>query len=70
MTEFPISASLQIKGLLRPQMLMNYIRVNVYFYGQKHISSGLYIITKQEDNIDMTGYKTTLTLLRIGGDED
>ena len=68
-TEFPITAQLTIKGLLRPAMLMTYVRVNVYFYGRKHISSGLYIITKQEDTIDGNGYKTTLSLTRIGGDE-
>ena len=38
------------------------------FYGAKHISSGLYIITRQEDTIDDTGYKSVLNLVRIGGD--
>lgn len=70
MTQFPIKATLEIKGLLRPSMLMSYIRVNAFFYGQKHISSGLYIITKQVDNINRNGYKTTLSLTRIGGDDD
>lgn len=70
MTEFPIEASLTIKGLTRPAILMNYVKVNVWFHGaQKHISSGLYIITKQVDTIDSSGYKTALTLLRVGGDE-
>lgn len=68
-TQFPITATLTIKGLLRPAMLMSYVRVNSYFYGRKHISSGLYIITKQVDSISSSGYKTTLTLLRIGADE-
>jgi len=70
MTQFPITATLTIKGLLRPAILMNYLRINTYFYGQKHISSGMYIITKQEDTIDANGYKTTLSLTRIAGDED
>lgn len=70
MTSFPIQATLTIKGLTRPSMLMSYVRVNVWFSGgQKHVSSGLYIITKQEDKIDSSGYKTTLTLLRIGEDK-
>ena len=68
-TQFPITATLTLKGLLRPAMLMSYVKVNTYFYGHKHTSSGLYIITKQEDNISSSGYKTTLSLTRVGGDE-
>ncbi len=69
MTQFPVQAVLTIKGLTRPSLLMSYVKVNVWFAGgQKHISSGLYIITKQVDNISASGYKTTLTLLRVGGD--
>lgn len=70
MTQFPIKATLTIKGLTRPSVLMTYVKVNVLFNGSvKHISSGLYIITKQTDTIDASGYKTTLELLRVGGDE-
>lgn len=68
MTQFPITAKLQIKGLLRPTLLMTYVKVNTYFFGHKHVSSGLYIITRQEDSIDSSGYKTTLSLTRISGD--
>lgn len=68
-TQFPVQATLTIKGLLRPAMLMSYIRINAYFYGRKHISSGLYIVTKQIDSISSSGYKTTLSLLRIGEDK-
>ena len=68
MTQFPITATLQIKGLLRPAMLMSYIRINSLFYGQRHISSGLYVVTKQQDTIDRNGFRTTLTLLRVTGD--
>lgn len=67
MTQYPISASMTIKGLLRAALLMSYIRVNVYFYGRKHNISGVYIITSQEDNISESGYSTTLGLTRIGG---
>ena len=70
MTQFPITAKLVIKGLLRPTLLMTYIKVNTYFFGHKHVSSGLYIITRQEDCIDSGGYKTTLSLTRISGDTD
>ena len=69
MTEFPITASLTMKGLARPSLLMSYVKLNVWFHGGlKHISSGLYVITKQQDSIDSSGYKTTLDLLRVGGD--
>lgn len=70
MTQYPIQATLTVKGLLRASMLMSYIRVNVFFYGKKHSSSGLYIITKQLDEINTSGYKTTLSLVRIKGDVD
>lgn len=68
-TQFPIQATLTIKGLTRPSILMSYVKVNVWFAGgKKHNSSGLYVITKQIDTLDASGYKTTLTLLRVGGD--
>lgn len=69
MTQYPISAKLTIKGLLKPALLMSYVKINTYFYGHKHISSGLYIITKQEDSIDASGYRSTLSVTRVGGDE-
>lgn len=47
---------------------MSNLRVNALFYGQKHSSSGLYVITKQVDTINASGYSTTLDLLRIGAD--
>lgn len=67
-TQYPIKASIQIKGLLRPAVLMTYVRLNIILYGQRHINSGLYIVTKQVDKIDGSGYMTTLNLLRIGSD--
>ena len=68
MTQFPITARLTIKGLVRPTLIMDYLKLNVLFYGNKHISSGVYVITKQEDKIDASGYRTTLTLLRVKED--
>lgn len=68
-TQFPINATIQIQGLLRPATLMQYVRLNVIFPGgNKHLSSGLYIVTKQVDVINGNGYATTLNLTRIGGD--
>ena len=68
-TQYPISASIVIKGLMRPSILMSYVKVNVFFYGRKFIASGTYIITRQQDTVDGNGYKTELTLTRIAGDE-
>lgn len=68
MTQFPITATLTIKGLIRPTLIMDYIKLNVLFYGQKHISSGVYVITKQEDSINANGFRTQLSLLRVRED--
>lgn len=70
MTQFPISATLTIKGLIRPAMLMQYIKVNAMFYGQRHMSSGLYFVKKQQDIVDSRGYRTILTIQRFAGDDD
>lgn len=67
LTSYPITARLVIRGLLRPVTLMSYLKINVLFYGNKYIYSGIYIISGQEDNIDSSGFKTTLTLTRVGG---
>ena len=67
-TEFPIKASLKIRGLLRPAILMNYVKINVWFYGNKHITSGYYLITGETDDIGTGGYHTTLNLIRVAGE--
>lgn len=69
-TQYPITVTLTIKGLLKPAILMTYVKINSYFYGRKHISSGVYIITQQIDSISDAGYRTTLKLTRISGDSD
>lgn len=69
-TQYPIKASIVIKGLLRPALLMSYVRLNIMIYGKKHINSGLYIITKQVDEINGSGYKTTLNMTRIAADSE
>lgn len=68
-TEFPIQATIKLKGLLKPAILMSYLKLNIWFYGRKHIASGYYIITSHTDNIDMSGYFSTLTLTRVAGDD-
>ena len=69
-TQFPINATIQIQGLLRPATLMQYVKLNVIFPGgKKHLSSGVYIVTRQVDNINAAGYATTLGLTRIKGEE-
>lgn len=66
MTKYPINATVKVQGLLRPANLMQYIRLNVIFPGgNRHVSSGLYIVTKQMDDIGPNGYFTTLSLTRI-----
>ena len=68
-TKYPIKASITVQGLLRPAILMSYVRLNVIFPGgHKHISSGLYLVTQQKDRIDSNGYSTTLSLTKISGD--
>ena len=44
---------------------MTSVRLNVYYYGRKHISSGLYVVTKEEDSVSEAGFKTKLSLLRV-----
>ncbi len=48
---------------------MNYIKINVWFFGHKHLYSGVYIITGEEDTIDTSGYRTTLSLIRVAQDD-
>lgn len=67
-TSYPIQGKIILKGLLRPSILMTHVKLNVLFFGKRHISSGLYIITKQVDQIDFSGFKTTLSLTRVGED--
>lgn len=69
-TQYPISATIVIKGLLRPATLMQYVHLNVLFFGKKHISSGTYIVTKQTDQIDNNGYRTTLNLTKVVGESE
>lgn len=68
LTRFPISAKLTVKGLMAPIPLMTYMRVNNYYFGNKRITSGLYIITEQTDTISGNGCTTVLGLTRVASD--
>ena len=67
-TQYPITTTVTIKGLLKPIILMTVIKLNVLFYGRKHLSTGYYIVTKQIDTINSSGYRTQLKLTRIKGE--
>ena len=66
-TEFPAKATLECRGLLSPLLLMTYIRINCLCYGQERLTSGVYIVTGQEDTLSGNGYRTRLSLLRLSG---
>lgn len=66
MTKFPISAQLSMRGLLKPISLMDYINIDVRFYGSQHITSGLYVVTGQQDLLSGSGFSTNLSLVRVG----
>lgn len=68
MVNYPIRATLKIKGLIKPAILMSYIYIDARFFGKQHYSSGYYIITKQVDSVSASGYRTTLSLLKVGGE--
>lgn len=69
MTSFPVNASLKIRGLIVPAVLAQTIKVNVLFFGRKYNYSGKYMVIGQTDTISTAGYRTTLDLVRIEGDE-
>lgn len=68
MINYPISATIKLKGLIRPAILMSYVYIDARFFGAQHYASGYYIITKQVDDISASGYRTTLSLLKVGGE--
>lgn len=70
LTRFPLTATLTTKELLAPMLLLSYIKINNYYYGNKRITSGLYIVTGQEDSVSSSGCRTKLTLTRVASEED
>lgn len=67
MTSYPVNAKLVLRGLVKNVELLSMIRINVLFYGKKHIHSGIYAINGHTDTVDDSGFRTTLTLIRVGG---
>lgn len=70
LTSFPVQATLTCRGLIKPLLLLQYVKINVIFQGNERITSGVYIITQQEDTVDSQGFRTTLQLLRVAGDDE
>lgn len=70
LTNYPIKCSITLKGLIKPVVLMSYVKINILFFGKKYVDSGLYVVTKQQDSIGTNGFRTTLNLLRVSGDDD
>ena len=69
-TQYPISATLTIRGLLRPAILMSNIDIGCFFYGKLFAGgTGKWIITQQTDTIGSDGFFTTLKLVRVGNSE-
>lgn len=69
-TQYPLSATLTIRGLLRPTILMSKIDIGVIFYGRPYAGgTGSYIVTQQTDEIGLNGFFTTLKLVRVGSSE-
>lgn len=68
-TQYPIKATITLKGILRPAILMQYVHLSLYYYGRKHVATGTYVITSQTDEVSInSGFRTTLTLVRVDGD--
>lgn len=70
MTTYPVKATLKTRGLIKPSILCDYLRINIYFFGQKYNYSGYYMVVAQKDVIDMSGYSTELSLVRVEGEKD
>ena len=62
---YPISASVTIKGLMKPVSLMEKVYIYSQFYGKEDMASGLYSIIGQHDSISGNGYNTVLYLLKV-----
>ena len=70
LTSYPLSATLTVKGLLQPIMLLQYIKINCVYYGNVRDTSGVYIVTQQEDQLSSSGYRTKLSLTRVAGTDE
>lgn len=69
MTAYPITATLSTRGLIRPSILCDYVKINLLFFGQPYNYSGYYMVTGQQDSISSSGYITQLSLVRVEGEK-
>ena len=66
MVNYPLTATLRIRGLIRPVILTSAVNIKQYFWGQLFTTSGRYIVTSQSDIVDASGYYTQLGVMRVG----
>ena len=66
MVNYPLTATLKIRGLIRPVILTSAVNIKQYFWGQLFTTSGRYIVTSQSDIVDASGYYTQLGVMRVG----
>ena len=65
-TQYAYKATLTTVGLPCEIPIGEYIRVRPLIYGREHLTGGVYMITGSEDNVDNSGFTTTLSLVKIG----
>lgn len=70
LTAFPITATLKTRGLIKPTILCDFLKIDIYFFGQKYNYSGYYMVTAQKDVVSRDGYSTELSLVRVKGEDD
>lgn len=69
-TQYPISVTVTIRGLLRPAILMSKVDLGCLFYGRLYAGgTGSFVITSQTDSIGTDGFYTTLKMVRVGSSE-
>lgn len=66
MVNYPLTGTLRIRGLIRPVILTSAVNIKQYFFGQLFTTSGRYIVTRQSDVVDSSGYYTELGIMRVG----
>ena len=66
MVNYPLTATLRIRGLIRPVILTSAVNIKQYFWGRLFSTSGRYIVTSQSDIVDSSGYYTQLGVMRVG----
>lgn len=66
MVSFPLKASLTTQGLYVPADIVQSVYLDIVFFGRRYNHTGEYLIMEQKDQITAQGYRTTLSLLRIG----